>query len=751
MSRHNKGKGPRDKEHHQHFIRPQDVISLLTRHEDGLRLASMERALGIPRRLRPILKGILEALMEENMVERTRGGRYKAIAEAPKASEKLDGLEPYIRGEIRFTPAGNAFVLREDGDINVFIPRGNTGYAMDGDTVLITVWDGHRGPEGRVERVVERGRKKLTGVVKRSGKKWKFIPDDPRVGPQAIISGGTIPKNASGNTVLATIVNYPSEQYHYPVVKVETVIGKPGLPTTEIQKVMFMEEVEEEFREEVLKFAELIPDTVQEWELENREDFIHVPFYTVDPVDARDFDDAVHVERTPEGYRLWVAIADVSHYVHLGDPIDETAFYRGNSIYLPHKAIPMLPQRLSSGICSLKPQVLRLAMVTRMDFDSSGRRISYEIRPGVIKSRARLAYDHVAAVLKGEIPPKLSEVEPFREQILLLHEFTRILKQRRLDAGALDLVLPEAKVVVDHDDPLLVREVKKSSPDEWTRLAYSLIEESMLAANVAVGDFAQKHGLVVPWRVHDQPDVEKLEQFRKIASLSGIDITEEELLRRDAIARAMERIKGHRGAYGLSYLLLRSLKQAAYSVENVGHYALAFDTYVHFTSPIRRYADLMVHRALKRHWFENGEKWGSSDEPEELDPVFVKDASQQASTMERKAVTVERQIVDMYRAWYMRPFIGEEFDATVTSLAPFGIFCTIDDPFVDGLIRLDWLEEDHFIWDPDLGVVRAVKSGRYLLPGTRFRVLVASVDVSQGHISFEVVGSVWDYEAEHDS
>ena len=705
----------------------------LSRETEGVRLSEIEAHFSCSRRQRTQLKETLAALVGSGTVEMIKGGRYTwASRVLPKASPA--GI-PALEGELRLTHSGNGFVMIEKALQDVFISRDYVSNAIDGDRVRIVSWNAPRGPEGKVEAIVSRGRTALTGVIRARGARFQFVADDPRL-VRPVELAEAPPEESINQSVIAKITRYPERSGDPLEVTVSRIMGPPGFLTTEIEKTLVFNGIVDVFPAAVDEQVLGVPQSVREGEILDRQDLRELPFITIDPKDARDFDDAICIEETDFGHLLRVAIADVSHYVTPGTPLDEEAVRRGLSLYLPDRAIPMLPKALSAGICSLRPDEDRLAMVAEMEYNRAGVRTSVELYPAVIRSHARLTYEQVAAVLVND-PVDV----PYRENILLAASWAATQHKRRIERGSLELELPEAKVLLDEDDPLRVRNIVKSIPNPQTKTAYNLVEEAMLAANEAVGEALAAAQQPVPWRVHEAPDPEKIEAFFRFASFLGIPVPKEMGPR--WFSEVFESISSHPARGAISYMLLRSLKQAQYRVENVGHFALASPTYLHFTSPIRRYPDLMVHRALKEVWKKKGMPTGEAS----LTPCPQKEKtgelSTKASQNERRCVDVERKITDIYRAWFMRPRIGDVFEGNIHSITRFGLFVGIDDPFVEGLIRLDWLSEEFFEYDEGLGIVRGSQSKRMLLPGDPVRVILAKADVIQGQLSFEVEGSVF--------
>ncbi len=496
-----------------------------------------------------------------------------------------------LTGKIKIHPVGYGFVVPDDKSEDVHVSARNRGTAMDGDTIEIEAWPGVRGVEGRVTRVLSRGRAKITGQLVRRGKHQVLQPDDPRITGLVSLSG-SIPEARDGIAVVAEITRYPDVADGPIEAKVLKVLGDPDDPRTEVEKVLACADVEEEFPDEVERIAAAFGDTITLSDRVDRADLREVPFTTIDPETARDFDDAVALEKLPNGgSRLWVAVADVSHYVREGSPLNEEALRRGCSIYLPSRAIPMLPEPLSARLCSLVPEEDRLAMVVRIDLDRQANVVDRDFMAAVIHSKARLDYPGVAAALGGDTRGKRKKYEAFLPALRAMDSLARQLRVARLARGALDFDLPEPFVELDRDDPRLVRAIRKSRRDPGERQAYSMIEEFMLAANEAVAGSFQERGDDTLWRIHDAPDRARLEEFAALAENYGIPVDLDETRTPKGLKRVLDKLKGHSAEKALSFQLLRSLKQATYDVVNIGHFGLASADYLHFTSPIRRYPD----------------------------------------------------------------------------------------------------------------------------------------------------------------
>ena len=650
-----------------------------------------------------------------------------------------------VDGRIKVHPDGYGFVVPDDRSEDIHIAARMRGAAMDSDRVTVEWWVGARGLEGRVLNVVERGRGKITGQIVGSGKTMHLEPDDPRITGPVALHGG--PKEArAGQAVVAEILRYPEAPDGPLEVSVLKVLGDPGDPRTEIEKILAVDDIDEQFPTEVARLAAEMPDAVGEDDVHDRADLRQVPFTTIDPETARDFDDAVALEALPGGgHRLWVAVADVSHYVREGEPIDVEAEQRGCSVYLPNRAIPMLPEQLSGHMCSLVPEQDRLAMVVRIDLDRDLEVVETDFCAAVIHSRARLDYPGVAAALGGDTRGKRKKYERFLPALREMDALAARLRERRRQRGALDLDLPEAVVELDRDDPRLVRDIRRSRRDPGERRAYSMIEEFMLAANEAVGQSFQQRGEQTIWRVHDVPDEDKLEDFAHLAERYGIAVDVAAARTPQGLQKVLERLKGHSAEKALSFQLLRSLKQASYEVVNVGHFGLASAAYIHFTSPIRRYPDLVAHRLLKRRLAAQGKPAGGfrvyeGDADQQL--ASVQKAAADASFSERKAMEVEREVMNVYRAFFLRDRIGDVFEGTISGVASFGVFVTIDEPFVEGLVRVDYLvPDDYYVFDDVSLRMVGRRTGRAFSLGDRVRVEVVSASVARRKIDFKLHGA----------
>ena len=725
------------------------IIAVLgTAYAEGMRVGDIAAHLRIPKRDQHRLRKLLSSMVRDGEITRIGRGLYGVndAGESPKKKKKSkkSASSPMAVGQIRVHPAGYGFVERADGLGDVFVPAKYRGLSLDGDQVRLYTWEGYKGTEGRVEEVLSRGRAKLTGTLVRAGRTVHLEPDDPRIatdfGRVSLLPGG--PTGRPGECVVAEIVSYPTEAKSQIGARVLGVLGPPEDPNTEIEKIIACADIPAEFPTEAIAQAEATSDEVTEADRADRIDLRDRPFLTIDPETARDFDDALCIEPRPGGgVRVWVAVADVSHYVRAEDALDREAQIRGVSVYLPDRVIPMLPKKLSAGICSLNPDVDRCAMVVRLDFHPDGTPIDAGFCAAVIRSHARLDYPGVAAALSGDFRGRRAHYKKWVDNLVELDRLAKKLRARRRAHGTLELEVPEAKVVLDADDPQLIRDVVQAKGDPAVKGAYELVEEFMIAANEAVGDFFEDRGLTGVWRIHAPPDQDRLAELAELLDNFGIEVDVDAARSPNGLQKVLADIEGHPAARALSFQVLRSLKQACYSTKNVGHFGLASERYIHFTSPIRRYPDLVTHRLLKAALHREGQASGGfgsapSFAENELDRIATS-----CSSFERRAVEAEREAVSMYRALIMKDHVGETFDGRISAVAHFGAFVEIEEPFVEGLIKTDTLGDDTFDFHAPTMSLSGRRSGFSIAVGDPVRVELLAASVLRRRIDFALVGA----------
>lgn len=708
------------------------VLDLLGEEDRPLHASQLADKLGVPSasyqgllRLLDdlVFDGVLTAQGQRFTLHRKRGG-------APARKRERERRE----GTLTVNPRGFGFVASPGatGD-DVFINADALGGAMHGDRVTIEiVARGSRGAEGQIVEVNKRGTTRVSGILRRRGKSAWVDLDDPRVRGPLVLRSEIDTRGPEGNSgqdgqvVVAEITRFPVEPGENPEGRILALLGRPGELSVEVRKVLLLDGVDEVHSAEAIAEAEAFGAEVPADLLAGREDLTAIPLPTIDPDDARDHDDAVWVTRTAGGgYEVWVAIADVSTYVQPGTRIDEEAASRGCSIYLPDRAIPMLPRALSSNLCSLLPGEVRLCLCVNAELDAKGVVKRSRIIRGYMRSAAKLTYGGVARALGfTSEPPRQPEAEEMREELRAAYECSRVLRGRRIKRGALDFDLPEPAVKLDDEgNPVAIT---KRARDEGVKKAYQLIEELMIFANEVVARWLLERELPGVYRVHLPPDPKKLTRLAAMCEMLGVELDIEETQTPKGLQRVLESFKDHPNAQVLNSLLLRSMKQAVYDVANLGHFGLASEAYLHFTSPIRRYPDLVDHRilhaALAKDARARRTALGRAADPERLEQAAI-----DSSANERRAMEVEREILDIYRCFYMLDHIGERFEGTISAFVGSGAFVTLDEPFVDVLLRTEDMGGDFAIDDDGL-MATSARSGEALRLGER--IFVEIIDVA---------------------
>ncbi len=639
-------------------------------------------------------------------------------------------------GWLAMTTRGFAFVTIDDGG-EVFIPPPSIGIAMHGDRVRVRTTPTPKGFEGEVVEVITHGILRVAGTLVRHHGQLYIQPGDPRL-PQSVFVEGALPlETQPGMEVVAQVTRWPERAGELPTARVLRAMGPRGSAAVEVEKIRIRDGISEEFPKDVLDEALAFPATVDVVEIARREDFRDLPLLTIDPKDARDHDDAVWAERTKDGFRVLVAIADVSHYVNTGAAIDREAMMRGCSIYLPDRAIPMLPPELSSNLASLVPDEDRLMLGVEAHLTKTGAVRSYRFVEGAMRSRARLTYEKAARTLglssvgltdAGELSPEAELHKPLLET---LFEISKLLRARRVKRGALGFELPEAKILLDEDgEP---RDVVQQKGDAGVKRTYELIEDLMLLANETVAEHLSKQGLPAIYRVHGKPDAGKVAQFAAVAEAFGLHLENDEDPTPKELQAVLARIEGTPLEGVLGFLLLRSMQQASYQVDDIGHFALAARHYLHFTSPIRRYPDLAVHRivrALAQSTPMDGDSMRRALLPQAV----------QSSRMERRAVQVEREVQAIYRCILMKKFVGHELTGKVTSVADHGLVISLDAPFVEVKVPIDRIADEYLEVD-HLGIALVGnRSGRRIALADPARVRIDDASIERREITASWVG-----------
>lgn len=670
---------------------------------------------------------IIGELLEDGSIIQNKKGRLKAAA-APKT----------MCGVLRFMKSGNALAVPlennsghlQSGD--VFIKRKNTFYAFEGDTVFVKITNSAKNAknarcEGIVEKVIRRGETGLIGTVKKRGRRLVFVQDN------APWTEGTLSKDgltaAPGQKAAAEILRYPSEE-HEMKVQITEVLGNEDDLSVLAECIVRENKIPQHFSPAALRQAQAADSAVLPAETQGRTDFRADSVITIDGEDARDLDDAVCVKKRRDGsYILYVHIADVSHYVGENTAIDLDAYERATSVYLPGRVIPMLPHELSNGICSLNPGVDRLTMSATMHIGADGSVTGYKIEEGVICSKHRMTYAAVSAILDGNAALE-REYSDIVSDLKTMKELAVLLKQKRLERGSIDFNFPEPKIVLDTNGN--VCDVKAYP----TGIANEIIEQFMLLANETVAKHAESCSLPFVYRIHERPSAEKLTALQKCLGIFGIPFSAENPseIRPTDIQKIVTSIKNTPQETPIGVLCLRSMMKARYSPENLGHFGLASEDYCHFTSPIRRYPDLIIHRILK----ESIRK-GITPKRKSYLTGFVCDASVQSSEAEVRAADTERAADKMYECAYMKQFIGEEFDAVISSVTDFGIFAELPNS-IEGLIPLSELKDDYYVFEEDLLRMRGERTNKTFTLGDKIRVQLLRADARLRRIDFAPCG-----------
>ena len=636
---------------------------------------------------------------------------------------------------------GFGFVSSAGFDDDLYISEDSLGGAMHGDLVdARLVARSSRGSEGEVIRVVTRGTPRVPGVLRRRGRALWLEPDDTRVRGPIVLhpprDGRPAVDGEDGAAAVARITQFPMMARETPEGELEAVLGTPGDPNVEVAKILVREGIEEPHPPEAVAEAEAYGREVARELYAHREDLTRLPLPTIDPEDARDHDDAVWGVRNADGsYRVWVAIADVSSYVKPGTALDQAALARGCSIYLPDRAIPMLPRALSSNLCSLLPDTIRLCMCVEADLDPAGAVTSYRLTEAFMRSAAKLTYGGVARALKfTDKPPKSEEAEAMVDSLRVLYDISILLRGLRMRRGALDFELPEVKIVLDPKSGAPIA-VERRSEDPGVKKAYQLIEELMLLANELVARYLTDRGVPAIYRVHGPPDEGKLDRFANMATSLGVPFDMDEAKDPKRLSALLKRVAKLPGKDVFNMLLLRAMKQATYDTTNIGHFGLASTTYLHFTSPIRRYPDLVVHRAVRALLAKQ-----SVDKSTSAVEVLRASATT-ASERERHAMDVERETVDLYRALYMRAYVGATFTGKVTALVGSGVFVQLDSPFVDVLVKSEALGADRFELDDDGMRMVGVRSGEVIALGDKMELVIEDVAILRRSVYGRRIGA----------
>jgi ribonuclease R len=670
---------------------------------------------------RKILEATLKEMEKEGLVFKTKRGKYAL-------PERL-GL---VRGRIDGHPRGYGFLIPEEQGIkDIFIPISGMNGAMDGDLVLVRVIEGAEGKsqEGEVVKILKRANTTIVGTYEKNKNFGFVIPDNKKIHQDVFIPKGEDKGAKTGMKVVVRITKWP-EGRRSPEGEIIEVLGYKGEPGIDVKSILRSYDIPETFPKEVLKEAEELPEEIPEKEKKRRVDLTKLKFVTIDGEDAKDLDDAVYVERLPNGnYLLYVSIADVSHYVKEGTNLDKEALRRGCSVYFLDRVIPMLPPKLSNGICSLNPGEERMTLTVKMEINTRGEIVDHDIFESIIESKERMTYTSVYKILEENDEELIKRYSHLVEDFKLMKELALVLLEKRKRRGSVDFDFPEAKVIVDEKGrPVDIVKVERN-------IAHKIIEEFMLAANETVAE--HMHWLNVPfvYRIHEHPDIEKLLAFNKFIHNLGYHIkgVEGGEIHPKALQDLIRQVRGKSEQKVVETLLLRSLKRARYSPEDIGHYALAAKYYTHFTSPIRRYPDLVIHRIIKE--YINGKL---TEKRQRHYNRILEDVAARASERERAAEAAEREIEELKKVEYMADKVGNVYKGIISNVTSYGFFVELDNT-VEGLVDVASLEDDYYVFDPERYVLVGERTKKVYSIGKEVYVKVAHVDVDNREIDFVLV------------
>ncbi|MFQ5935484.1 MAG: ribonuclease R [Acidiferrobacterales bacterium] len=691
------------------------VITLLAKRGAPLSLGELTHSLGVQGDAeQAAFSRRLRAMARAGQILRNRRGRFGLL-------DEMD----MVRGRIIGHPDGYGFLAVDADSDDLYLSAREMRQVLHGDRVVARV--ARIGPRGRKEgaivRVLERYNQSVVGRFVQQDRVGVVLPEDRRINQEIIVAPGDEANARPGQIVVAEVIDQPT-RHTQPVGRVIEVLGEPMASGIECEVAIRKYQIPHMWSQDVIAEAERFGDSVSAHAKRGRKDWRRLSFVTIDGEDARDFDDAVYCEREGKGWRLIVAIADVAHYVKTDSAIDEEARSRGNSVYFADRVVPMLPEVLSNGLCSLNPRVDRLCLVCEMQIGPRGKINDYRFYEGVMRSHARLTYTAVAAALierNAQLRRRHADLLPHLEE---LHALFKVLHRARVRRGAVDFELPETRFIFDEN-----RKVREIVPIE-RNVAHRIIEECMLAANVCAAQLLQEYQIFIPYRIHERPAVDKLTDLREFLGELGLSLGGGANPQSQDYAALVREVETRPDSRLIQMAMLRSLSQALYSPDNIGHFALGYDQYAHFTSPIRRYPDLAVHRAVKSILRRKRVKISEEE---------ARIIGEHCSMTERRADEATREVIRGLKAQYMMNRIGDEFDGLITGVTDFGVFVELSDVYVDGLVHITALGDDYFHFDPAKHRLIGRHTRKIFRLGDPLRVRVVRVDTEEARIDLEPV------------
>ncbi|MCI0518224.1 MAG: ribonuclease R [Woeseiaceae bacterium] len=704
------------KKNYQHPVPGRgELLARLTDVGRPLKAEQLIAELGLKgQKTRGLLVEQLHKMVQAGQIIQNRKGEYCL-------TRKLE----LVAGTVIGHPDGFGFVRRDDGEDDVYLSAREMRSVFDGDRVALRIvgLDRRGRAEGKVVEVLERGLREIAGQYIRERSIGIVVPDNPKISQRILIPQEESGSARPGQMVIAEILDYPTD-IEQPTGRIVRVIGEPGKKGIATDIAIHSHAIPHEWsksvRDEAGAFGKAVPSSA----IGGRLDLRDVPLVTIDGADARDFDDAVYCEPAGNGWRLLVAIADVAHYVQAGSAIDKEATRRGTSVYFPDRVVPMLPEVLSNGLCSLNPAVDRLCMVCDMRVDADGGVTRSHFAEAVMRSHARLTYGEVGAFLvDGDSAAIKSSL---RQPLGNLHELFKALLKARQRRGAIELDIPQTRISLDEDGT--IREIVAVERND----AHRLIEECMIAANVQAAKFLRKHRIAGLYRVHAKPDPDRFDELRQYLLSLGLKVAHPQHVEPRQFNKLLQQVAGRPDSQAISMAMLRSLMHAEYTPTNIGHFGLSLDAYAHFTSPIRRYPDLLVHRAI-RHVLRSGKAGGYI-----YDGSAMERLGAICSAHERRAEEATREVEAWLKCQYMEDKVGQQFSGVITGVTGFGAFVQIPEMLIDGLVHVTSLANDYYHFEAgSQSLVGERSATRYRL-GDRLNVTVARVDLQTRRIDFSL-------------
>jgi ribonuclease R len=696
------------------------VLSFMKQNPDRpLKIRELARALQVGEREYNTFRRLIRQMGNDGLLVKLRNNRYGA-----------SGAQNLITGRLSVHSGGYGLLAREDGEPDIFIGTSRLGTALHGDKVIARLTkkaQGSNRPEGELVRIIQRAEQTIVGTFFSNGQNAHVTSDDPRIPLEVYIPQDMTKGAQNGQKVVAKIqdweqINNPPPGY------IAEVLGDPDTPGIETLILIKKHGLPLEFPSHVEEAAQAIPNTIPAEEIAKRRDIRDTVCVTIDPYDARDHDDAVSLDVLPDGtYQLGIHIADVSYFVTEGSPLDHEALARGTSVYLPDRVIPMLPEHLSAGVCSLRPHEDRLALSVFVHIHPNGDIIDTEIAETIMRSHERLSYENVQRVLDNHPDAPNTNAYPFADMLLKMEKLRQHLTKNKHERGAIDFDLPEPHIVLnDKGFPIDIRPSPRLN-------SHRLIEEFMLLANEVVAKYMTDRGIPILYRVHESPDIEKLADFAMLAAAFGHRLPRPDRMGPSDIQRILESLQGERIGRVLNSRLLRSMKKALYTPKNIGHFGLACETYTHFTSPIRRYPDLITHRIVRETITQTGTPEGLARRNKRLPDIG--DLSTQREIAAQQA---DWDAIKLMQVLYLEDKVGEHFAATIIDVRPMGFFIELEDILIEGLVHVKTLDDDYYVYQEIQGALIGERTGTTYQLGDAVEVQLARVDRQRLLIDFEL-------------